>query len=144
MYLVWFCPFLVDIYPQNRSFVQLSTTIGETLSMGKYFSTALWESGFSEEQNGEAVNDAVFEANARVMELANVVLRQDLVADSDGNGTKEYTDYYGFTITGATYCTKSLQTYHNGYEWGLFVYFFLLYNTSNISAVSLPHHCQIR
>ncbi len=35
----------------------------------------------SEEQNGEAVNDAVFEANAKVMELANVTLRQDLVAD---------------------------------------------------------------
>ncbi len=35
----------------------------------------------AEEQNGEAVNDAVFEANAKVMELANVILQQDLVAD---------------------------------------------------------------
>ena len=35
----------------------------------------------AEEQNGEIVNDAVFEANAKVMELANLTIRQELVAD---------------------------------------------------------------
>lgn len=35
----------------------------------------------AEEQTGEIVNDAVFEANAKVMEMANLTIRQELVAD---------------------------------------------------------------
>lgn len=35
----------------------------------------------AEEQTGEIVNDAVFEANAKVMEMANITIRQDLVSD---------------------------------------------------------------